>query len=351
MISHEAHVCRLCRPRHKRYAFATHAVHVEKIPVDIVGEWLKQRNLDVADYYSQPTEGMVADAADCYLARIAAHVQVGEAVRRSPTELRALYETARGKVGTLADVIGGHSVSHGFCAANFACVGCAGKAPDPAKRQQVERHRAWAQTRVTLATADGLYPEAERMKQLVRAVPAWLQQQVYAPRRQRTLDLVCHAVDALVTAQRAVSLAAIASTSKTLDPTCRGISTSAILGNPEARAHYERHRRWSGTRPPRPTPRAWADGTRPRVDAHRDVARARQRYRRWTKGLLIERLLAVERAYADQEDRWLRVNDELLAWQLRAAPARSDRAIVRADSTDIGGPHHGDESPVAHHGD
>jgi hypothetical protein len=35
---------------------------------------------------------------------------------------------------------------------------------------------------VTLATADGLYPEAERMKQLVRAAPAWLQQQVYAPR-------------------------------------------------------------------------------------------------------------------------------------------------------------------------
>jgi hypothetical protein len=111
MISHEAQVCRLCRARHKRYAFATHAVHVEKIPVDIVGEWLKQRNLDVADYYSQPTEGMGADAADRYLARIAAHVHVGEAVRRSPTELRELYETARGKVGTLADVIGGHCVS------------------------------------------------------------------------------------------------------------------------------------------------------------------------------------------------------------------------------------------------
>ena len=151
-----------------RHAFATHAVHVEKIPVDIVGEWLKQKNLDVTDYYSQPTEGMVADAADRYLARIAAHVQVGEAVRRSPTELRALYETARGKVGTLAEVIGGHCVSHGFCAAKFACVGCAGKVPDPAKRPQIERHRAWAQTQVALATDDGLFPEAERMRQLIR---------------------------------------------------------------------------------------------------------------------------------------------------------------------------------------
>ena len=67
-----------------RHAFATHAVHVEKIPVDIVGEWLKQKNLDVTDYYSQPTEGMVADAADRYLARIATHLHVGDAVRRSP---------------------------------------------------------------------------------------------------------------------------------------------------------------------------------------------------------------------------------------------------------------------------
>lgn len=129
-------------------------------------------------------------------------------------------------------------------------------------------------------------------------------------------------------------------------------TSSAILGNPEARTYYEQHRRWNGTRPARETPRLEPPGAaRPRVTAHRDVARARQRYRRWTKGLLIERLLAVERAYAEQEERWLRVNDELLAWQLRAAAAPPPCAIVRADSTDIGGPHHGDESPVAHRGD
>src|SRR6266540_2370724 len=71
-----------------RHAFATHAVQIEKIPIDIVGEWLKQKNLDVTDYYSQPTDSLVAEAADRYLARIAAHVHVGEAVRRSPLELR-----------------------------------------------------------------------------------------------------------------------------------------------------------------------------------------------------------------------------------------------------------------------
>ena len=160
-----------------------------------MGEWLKQKNLDVTDYYSQPTDTMVADAADRYLARIAAHVQVGDAVRRSPTELRELYAAARGKVGTLAEVIGGHCVSHGFCAAKFACVGCAGKVPDPAKRHQVERHRTWAQAQVALATDDGLYPEAERMKQLVHDCDTELHEmeQIDGYRRDEAREAHIHA--------------------------------------------------------------------------------------------------------------------------------------------------------------
>jgi integrase len=151
-----------------RHAFATFAVQVEKIPLDIVGALLKQKNLDVTDYYSQPTESMVAEAHDLYLARSALHLNVGEALRRSPEELQRLYKEAEGKAGTLADVIGGQCICHGFCAAKFACVGCAGKVPDPAKRGQLERHRAWAMQQVEYATQEGLFPEAERMRQVVR---------------------------------------------------------------------------------------------------------------------------------------------------------------------------------------
>jgi len=151
-----------------RHAFATHAVQVEKIPVDIVGAWLHQKDLAVTDYYSKPTESMVAEASDRFLSRVAARIDVSEAVLRSPDELQRLYESARGKAGTLADVIGGQCVSHGFCAAKFACVGCAGKVPEPAKRYQIEKHKQWALQQVDYAVQEGLYPEAERMKQLVR---------------------------------------------------------------------------------------------------------------------------------------------------------------------------------------
>ena len=153
---------------HLRHAFATHSVQVEKIPIDVVGAWLHQKNLAISDYYSKPTESMVAEASDLFLSRVAAHIDVSEAVLRSPDELGRLYEEARGKAGTLADVIGGQCVSHGYCAAKFACVGCAGKVPDPAKRYQIEKHKQWASLQVDYATQEGLLPEAERMKQLIR---------------------------------------------------------------------------------------------------------------------------------------------------------------------------------------
>src|SRR5437879_726834 len=69
---------------------------------------------------------------------------------------------------TAADVVGGQCVSHGYCAAKFACVGCAGKVPDPAKRHQIEKHKQWASLQVEYAAREGLHPEAERMKQLMR---------------------------------------------------------------------------------------------------------------------------------------------------------------------------------------
>ncbi|GAC1354122.1 MAG: hypothetical protein NVS4B11_38080 [Ktedonobacteraceae bacterium] len=58
---------RVLKPHLLRHSFATHAVQVEKIPLGIVGEWLKQKSLDVTDYYSQPTESMVAEAAETQL--------------------------------------------------------------------------------------------------------------------------------------------------------------------------------------------------------------------------------------------------------------------------------------------
>ncbi len=147
--------------------------------------------------------------------------------------------------------------------------------------------------------------------------PVWLED-VYERRRRRTLRLVELSIAALARAGERASLAAIARTSKTVDPAePRGFSESAILHNERAYAlylqHADRKRRRARARSTNDRIEI-ANGNRIRVSANRDHGRARQRYQRMSKTELVERLLAVEHAYADMEDRWLRTADDLLAW-------------------------------------
>jgi len=155
-------------PHLLRHVFATHAVQVEKVPLDVMGEMLKQKNLEVTDYYSQPTVSMVASAADMLLARFASHLDVGDAITRTPSEVRQLYEEARGKVGALAEVIGGHCVQAGFCPAKFACIGCPANAVDPARREQIERRVAWLNEQCAEATRLGLPLEVATLERQLR---------------------------------------------------------------------------------------------------------------------------------------------------------------------------------------
>ncbi|WP_316893715.1 hypothetical protein [Ralstonia mannitolilytica] len=152
-----------------RHGFATHAVQVEKIPLDIVGAWMHQKSLPVTSYYSRPTRSMIADAAGDYLAKIARSIDVEQAVLRSPPHLQRAYQEAVVKTGTLANVVGGHCTSHGLCKVQFACVGCSAKVPDPDQREQVEHRREWAKQELEYSRQQQLLPEAARLESLIRA--------------------------------------------------------------------------------------------------------------------------------------------------------------------------------------
>jgi hypothetical protein len=158
----------------------------------------------------------------------------------------------------------------------------------------------------------------------------WLEEKVYARQRQRTVDLVKHSVDALRKDKRRVSLATVAAKSKELGVDHRGISESAILDNQEARTYYERHRSWRGSSRKRVTPLAVATPALPgSVKLGRDEQRVRQRYLRMSKRELVERLIAVERTLAEQRERWLAQQDEVLAWQLRAEAVETQRRPLK----------------------
>jgi hypothetical protein len=120
------------------------------------------------------------------------------------------------------------------------------------------------------------------------------------------------------------SLSIVATKSKALDSKHQGVSESAILNNQEARAYYEQYRRWKGTRKKRAKPVAAASPRMPgQIKPDRDVQRTYQRYSRMSKEALVELLLAVERAFAEQRECWLVQQDKLLTWRLRAEAAEA----------------------------
>src|SRR5437899_4025385 len=131
----------------------------------------------------------------------------------------------------------------------------------------------------------------------------WLEEKVYARLRQRTVGLVKRSIDALRKDKQRVSLATVAARSKELDPEHRGISESAILDNQEARAYYEQHRSWRGSRQKRAKSLTVGVPAQPPVDKlGRDEQRVRLRYRRRGKDVVVERLIATERTVSEERE-------------------------------------------------
>lgn len=151
--------------------------------------------------------------------------------------------------------------------------------------------------------------------------PLWLQEQVYAPKRQRTMDLVKQSIESLRKGHQRISLASIAIASKAIDPTGQGVSESAVLNNEEARALYEQFRTWKGSTRHTASTTEKVRATRISTKGDRDQKQVRQRYQRLSKAELVDRLLAAESAFAEQEQRWLEQQDEIFTWRLRAEVA------------------------------
>jgi len=127
-----------------RHVFATHAHHVEHLPLDVVAVMLHQKNLEVTSYYAAPQWQQVVAATDLLLDRFATHLgSIQEVMARTPVELQRQYEMACQQVGTLTRVTGGECTCHALCPVSFACTGCAYKIPDPSLQRFLSRSRCF----------------------------------------------------------------------------------------------------------------------------------------------------------------------------------------------------------------
>jgi hypothetical protein len=138
------------------------------------------------------------------------------------------------------------------------------------------------------------------------------------------VELVQRSVSLLLAEHQPVSLAAVAGRSRStdVDPSGKGVSESAILNNPDARAYYEAHRLWKAVKQPAARPRTAvldaSSASSPHVKLGRDANRTRQRYQRWDRRALAERLVLVEQAYADLEQYLSQTTSQLFTWMLIA---------------------------------
>ncbi|THD02736.1 hypothetical protein B1810_12475 [Panacagrimonas perspica] len=112
------------------------------VPEEVIAEMLKQKDLSATRYYKQATRRQVLSAAEFLFRPQVDWSDVTTTSQRLGAERAAVFLESLESVGRLSGaythVLGGIcTVSHA-CAAKFSCVNCAGKIPDPAKRDQVE---------------------------------------------------------------------------------------------------------------------------------------------------------------------------------------------------------------------
>jgi integrase len=147
-----------------RHAFATEMAGL-KVSVDVIAAILHQRDTSVTKYYSQPTATQVSEAAEMIFVD---RIDVAAEALRSPIEIGRMLDEATGRVGALTEVIGGTCIVANLCPAKFACIGCSGNAPDPAKRYQIEQKMAWATEHALWSAREKLLPEERRLNQVVQ---------------------------------------------------------------------------------------------------------------------------------------------------------------------------------------
>lgn len=176
------------KPHLLRHAFATFAVNIEGLPLDLVAKWLQQKSIEVTSYYSEIPEYMQLEQHASFVARLATQINIREAILRSPEELQKQADAARRRVGMLVPVCGGDCTLDAFCPNQFDCIHCPAKVPDPEKRHQVEEKRRWAEERLAYYEREGLVLEAEKMRQLIRACDLELREidQIVSYRKDET---------------------------------------------------------------------------------------------------------------------------------------------------------------------
>jgi hypothetical protein len=148
-----------------RHGFATE-LRALGTPMDILALLLKQRDVSVTDYYSKPTPAQIVSLQrKIFVSR----TDLSKLHRRAPEQVKRQLDDAREKIGALIPVVGGSCTVANECPAKFACIGCAGNAPDPKKRPQVVELKAAYGRMQEMAEEQNLPAERRKAKEIMES--------------------------------------------------------------------------------------------------------------------------------------------------------------------------------------
>jgi len=146
-----------------RHSFATE-MRALNTPLDVLALLMKQKDVNVTAYYAKHTPSQLVELQQQIFTQrhdfSKQHIRTKDDITQQLTE-------AVGKVGALIPVTGGCCTIANACPAKFACIGCAGNAPDPARRGDVLVYRdAWVKM-AELAGQQNLPAEERKAREII----------------------------------------------------------------------------------------------------------------------------------------------------------------------------------------
>lgn len=146
-----------------RHGFATELRALDT-PLDVVGILMKQRDIKVTDYYSKPPPSILAEMQRRIFE---SRIDLSKSHMRTVGEMKRQVDEAKEKIGALIPIVGGTCTVANACPVKYACIGCAGNVPDPAKRVQVIELKSAYQAVAAFARKSGLPAEIRKAEQVV----------------------------------------------------------------------------------------------------------------------------------------------------------------------------------------
>ncbi len=136
------------------------------VPLQDIMALLKQVNIEVTAYYSQPSKEDLYQKVGPVLTRLGEklEMEIDSATIRTPADIEPVKQEALKHFGMLLQVAGGNCCSLQSCAVQFQCASCSSYVPDPARRHEVENKIAFIKNWIQMCEAKGDHIQARILR-------------------------------------------------------------------------------------------------------------------------------------------------------------------------------------------